>query len=44
MKSPRPIYKRLLVIAIIIWVITMTYYVSDLYCKVGELAHALIHR
>ena len=44
MKPINPVYKRLLLIAIIIWIISMTFYVSNLYFKVGEMEHALIHK
>ncbi len=44
MKQAKPIYKKLLLIAVIIWIISITYHVSNLYFKVGEIEHALIHR
>jgi hypothetical protein len=44
MKKAKPIYKKLLLIAVIIWIIGMTYYVSNLYFKVGQIEHALMHR
>ncbi len=43
MKPAKPIYKNLLLIVLIIWIIGITYYVSDLYFKIGEIEHALVH-
>jgi len=44
MKSTNPIYKRLLLVALVIWIIGITFYVSHLYTKVGDIEHALVHK
>ena len=43
MKPIKPIYIKLLLIAIVIWVISMTFFISELYSKVGKIEHALVH-
>jgi uncharacterized protein (UPF0333 family) len=39
----KPAYKALLLAAVVMWVISMSYYVANLYLKVGRIEHALIH-
>ncbi len=43
MKPIKPIYIKILIITIIIWVISTTFYIANLYLKVGEIEHALVH-
>lgn len=42
MENVKPIYKKLLVVAIAIFVIGTAFALSDLYYKVGEMEHALV--
>lgn len=43
MKSIKPIYIKLLIITFVIWIISTTFYFSDLYVKVIKIEHALAH-
>lgn len=43
MKDVRPVYIKALVVAIAIYVIGMAFAVSDLYLKVGDVEHRLMH-
>jgi hypothetical protein len=43
METVRPIYKKLLIAAIAIYVIGTTFILSDLYNKVGALEFAMDH-
>jgi len=44
MKPVKSIYIKLLVITISIWIISVTFYIANLYLKVGEIEHSLVHR
>ena len=39
----KPIYIKLLIAAIVAWIISTTLLLSDIYMKIGEIDHALIH-
>ncbi len=43
MKPIKPIYINLLIITGVIWIVSMTFYISSLYQKVGEIEHTLVH-
>lgn len=43
MTAVRPIYKKLLLIAIVIYVIGVSVALADLYCKIGNIEHTLSH-
>jgi hypothetical protein len=43
MEKIRPIYKKLLIAAIVLYITGVTFILADLYMKVGEIEHALIH-
>lgn len=43
MKPIGPIYIKLLVAAVIVWMISTTIWITDLYLKVGSIEHDLIH-
>lgn len=43
MKPIKPIYIKLIVIAIVIWIIGTTVFITDLYLKVGKIEHDLVH-
>lgn len=43
MGNIRPIYKKLLIAAIVIYVTGMTFILADIYSKVGEIEHCLMH-
>ena len=42
MENIRPIYKKLLIIAVVVYIISTTIMLSDLYSKVGKIEHTLI--
>ena len=43
MKPVKPVYVKLLIIIVIAWVISTTFYTVNLYLKVGKIEHALVH-
>ena len=43
MENVRPIFKKLLYIAIILFLLGLTYTLSDLHVKVGQLEHKMMH-
>jgi len=43
MGSIRPIYKKLLIAAIVIYITGVTFILADIYTKVGEIEHVLAH-
>ena len=43
MGNTRPIYKKLLIAAIVIYVTGVTFSLANIYRKVGEIEHALTH-
>ncbi len=43
MGSIRPIYKKLLIAAIVIYITGVTFILADIYTKVGEIEHTLSH-
>ncbi|NQT23472.1 MAG: hypothetical protein HQ579_08580 [Candidatus Omnitrophica bacterium] len=43
MPEARPIYKKLLIITIVVYVIANAAMVSQLYHKIGEIEHQLVH-
>lgn len=43
MVNARPIYKKLLIAAIAIYIIGMTVLLADIYIQIGEMRHALMH-
>lgn len=43
MKPVRPVYLRLLIAAVILWIISTTYCLADLYGRVCAMDHALSH-
>jgi len=43
MGNIRPIYKKLLIVAIVIYITGVTFILADIYLKVGEIEHALSH-
>ena len=43
MANIRPIYKKLLIVAIVIYVTGVTFILADMYMKIGEIEHALTH-
>ena len=43
MEKVRPIYKKLLVAAVVFYIIASAYIQSDLYNRIGHLEHQLSH-
>ncbi len=43
MENIKPIYKKLLIAAIVIYVTGVTFILADMYMKIGEIEHALTH-
>ncbi len=43
MAKIRPMYKKLLIVTIVIYIIGMTFIMADIYMKVGEIEHTLMH-
>jgi len=43
MKKTRPIYKKLLAAAFIVWVIGVSIFMIDVYLKLGKIEHAMAH-
>ena len=43
MNATRPIYIKLLILAIVVYVIGVTFILSDIYFKVGRIEHVLSH-
>lgn len=43
MTKIKPIYKKLLIMAIVIYVIGVTFILADMYMKIGKIEHALSH-
>ena len=43
MGNIRPIYKKLLIAAIVIYITGVTFILADIYTKVGDIEHALTH-
>ncbi|MBU0604947.1 MAG: hypothetical protein KKH77_01515 [Candidatus Omnitrophica bacterium] len=43
MENIRPIYKKLLIAAIVIYITGVTFSLANIYMKVGEIEHALTH-
>ena len=43
MENVRPIFKKLLYAAIILFLLGLTYTLSDLHVKVGQLEHKMMH-
>jgi hypothetical protein len=43
MESIRPIYKKLLIAAIAIYITGTTFMLADIYMKVADIEHALTH-
>ncbi|MFA5146551.1 MAG: hypothetical protein WC515_04165 [Candidatus Omnitrophota bacterium] len=43
MEGARPIYKKLLIIAVVVYTISVTYMLSDIYHKIGQIEHSLCH-
>jgi len=43
MSKARPIYKRLLIAAIVIYIIASSIMLADIYYKVGTLKHKVFH-
>lgn len=43
MGNIRPIYKKLLIAAIVVYIIGVAFILADIYMKVGEIEHALTH-
>ncbi len=43
MKNARPIYVKLLLVTIVLYIISATFIMADLYYKVGEIEHILAH-
>lgn len=43
MKQTKPIYIKLLIAALALWIIGMSFCVTELYRKIGEVEHALVH-
>ncbi|MFA6078947.1 MAG: hypothetical protein WC779_04290 [Candidatus Omnitrophota bacterium] len=43
MKPVKPVYIKLIVAAIVVWVIGISIIVTDLYLKVGKIEHEMIH-
>ena len=39
----RPIYKKLLITAIVIYITGVTFILADIYMKIGKIEHALTH-
>ncbi len=42
MGNIRPVYKKLLIAAIVIYITGVTFILADIYMKVGEIEHELI--
>ena len=43
MGNARPIYKKLLIAAIVIYITGVAFILCDIYMKVGGIEHALMH-
>jgi hypothetical protein len=43
MDNVRPVYKNLLILAIVLYIIALTIMLSDMYRKVGHIEHVLAH-
>jgi hypothetical protein len=43
MKEPKPVYKRLLMVAIAIYVVGVSLMQADLYFRIGKIEHTLLH-
>jgi hypothetical protein len=43
MDTVRPVFKNLLIIAVVLYILALTYTLSDMYIKVGNIEHALAH-
>ena len=43
MEEVRPIFKKLFVAAIVLYVLAVTYMLADIYTMVGKLDHAMMH-
>lgn len=43
MKPVKSIYIKLLIIAVAAWIISVTFFIADIYHKVGEIEHNLVH-
>lgn len=43
MEKIRPVYRKLLIAAIIVFVAGVAVMISDIYMKVGKVEHALMH-
>lgn len=43
METIKPVYKKLLIAAIVIYVIGVASMLADIYMKVGAIEHALVH-
>ncbi len=44
MTKTRPIFYKLLIAAVVVYVIGTCVLISDLYCKVGKMQHMLSHK
>jgi len=43
MKHTKPIFIKLIIIVIAMWIIGITAFITDLYLKVGRIEHTLVH-
>lgn len=43
MKETSPLLKKLLIAAVVIYVVGMTIMLSDMYAKIGTIEHVLMH-
>lgn len=43
MNGARPVYRNLLIAAIALFVIGTAFALSDIYYKIGQIEHALVH-
>jgi len=43
MQKVKPIYKTLLVAALALYIVGATYFLADIYYRIGAIEHVLIH-
>lgn len=43
MDGVRPVFRNLLVVAIVVYIVALTLMLSDMYSKVGHIEHTLAH-
>jgi hypothetical protein len=43
MANIKPIYIKLLLVTIVLYVVNLTFLLSDIYYKIGRIEHVLIH-